>query len=150
VSEQAGLRTLATDPSPVGTTRLTVRFHELDPNGHVNHGVYANYFEAARIELLDRLGIGPAHLAERGIHLVVVELRLRFRRPALAGDEVTVTTSIREIRRSWSWWHQQLLRGGELLAEADVRSAATTRDGRPTSPPADVIEALREAARPPA
>jgi YbgC/YbaW family acyl-CoA thioester hydrolase len=145
VSELAALQTLEAGPATVGTTRLTVRFHELDPNGHVNHGVYANYFETARIESLDRLGIGPAHLAQRGVHLVVVELRLRFRRPALAGDELTVTTAIRELRRSWSWWHQQLLRGGELLAEADVRSAATTANGRPTAPPADVLAALRRA-----
>jgi YbgC/YbaW family acyl-CoA thioester hydrolase len=145
------MRAPGTGPSTLGTTKLTVRFHELDPNGHVNHGVYANYFETARIESLDRLGIGPAHLAQRGVHLVVVELRLRFRRPALAGDELTVTTAIRELRRSWSWWHQQLLRGGQLLAEADVRSAATRADGRPTAPPADVLAALRRAiARSPA
>lgn len=125
------------------TTRIKVRFHELDPNGHVNHGVYANYFETARIELLDAIGFGPGVLADRGVHLVVVELRIRFRRPARAGDTLTVHTSIGELRRASSWWHQQLLDGsGQVVAEANVRSAATDATGRPVRPPQDLAEQL--------
>ncbi len=64
---------------------LRVRFHELDPNGHVNHGVYLNWFETARIEAMDELGFGLEDLRSRGIHLVVTEANVRFRRPAVAG-----------------------------------------------------------------
>jgi acyl-CoA thioester hydrolase len=134
-----------TAPAPaatVGRTQLRVRFHELDPNGHVNHGVYANYLETARIELLESLGFGPAVMAERGVHMVVVELRLRFRRPAGAGDELTVETRISQVGRASSWWSQRILRGDEVVADADVRSAATDATGRPCRPPADLIAAL--------
>lgn len=125
------------------STPIKVRFHELDPNGHVNHGVYANYFETARIELLDAIGFGPAVLAERGVHLVVVELRIRFKRPARAGDTLTVQTSIRELRRASSWWRQQLLdEAGDLVAEAEVLSTATNAEGRPIRPPRDLAEKL--------
>ncbi|WP_052666832.1 acyl-CoA thioesterase [Nitriliruptor alkaliphilus] len=126
--------------------RIRVRFHELDPNGHVNHGVYANYFETARIELLESLGFGPQVLADRGIHLVVVELRIRFKRPAVAGDDLTITTRIAELARASSWWHQTLRRDEQVLAEAEVRSSATDPRGRPCRPPADlaaVLSALR-------
>jgi acyl-CoA thioester hydrolase len=126
----------------VGRTQLRVRFHELDPNGHVNHGVYANYLETARIELLESLGLGPRVLAARGVHLVVVELRIRFRRPALAGDDLLVETSMTELRRASSWWSQRILRGHELVADADVRSAATDAAGRPCRPPPDLAAAL--------
>ncbi|MBS3940839.1 MAG: acyl-CoA thioesterase [Actinobacteria bacterium] len=125
------------------STTIRVRFHELDPNGHVNHGVYANYFETARIELLDALGFGPDVLAQRGVHLVVVELRIRFKRPARAGDTLTVRTSIKELRRASSWWSQQLLdEAGGVVAEAEVRSTATNREGRPIPPPSDLAEKL--------
>ncbi|GGI04169.1 acyl-CoA thioesterase [Egicoccus halophilus] len=125
------------------TTTIKVRFHELDPNGHVNHGVYANYFETARIELLDGLGFGPSVLAERGVHLVVVELRLRFRRPARAGQTLTVETGVKELRRASSWWYQRLVdEAGELIAEAEVRSSATDASGRPIRPPTDLAEKL--------
>jgi acyl-CoA thioester hydrolase len=122
--------------------QLRVRFHELDPNGHVNHGVYANYLETARIELLESLGFGPAVMAERGVHMVVVELRLRFRRPAGAGDELTVETWISQVGRASSWMSQRILRGEEVVAEADVRSAATDATGRPCRAPDDLVAAL--------
>ncbi|MEX2504891.1 MAG: thioesterase family protein [Egicoccus sp.] len=125
------------------STTIKVRFHELDPNGHVNHGVYANYFETARIELLDAIGFGPGVLVERGVHLVVVELRMRFRRPARAGATLTVQTWIGERRRASSWWHQRLLdESGEVVAEAEVHSTATNADGRPIRPPQDLAEKL--------
>lgn len=125
------------------STRIKVRFHELDPNGHVNHGVYANYFETARIELLDALGFGPGVLAERGVHLVVVELRIRFKRPARAGDTLTVRTSVEQVRRASSWWRQQLLdESGQVVAEAEVRSTATNAEGRPIRPPQDLADKL--------
>ncbi|HSK25139.1 MAG TPA: acyl-CoA thioesterase [Egicoccus sp.] len=126
-----------------GSSRIKVRFHELDPNGHVNHGVYANYFETARIELLEAIGFGPGVLADRGVHLVVVELRIRYTRPARAGDSLTVRTSIAQLQRASSWWHQQLLdESGQVVAEAEVRSTATNAEGRPIRPPQDLAEAL--------
>jgi acyl-CoA thioester hydrolase len=129
----------------VGRMQLRVRFHELDPNGHVNHGVYANYLETARIELLDSLGFGPQVMAARGVHMVVVELRLRFRRPAGAGDTLTVETSIEQMGRASSWWSQRVLRDDVVVADADVRSAATDATGRPCRPPADLTAALTAA-----
>ena len=61
--------------------RLRVRFHELDPYGHVNHGVYLNWFETARIETMEALGFGLPTLRDRGVHLVVTEANLRFLAP---------------------------------------------------------------------
>ncbi|MEX0835551.1 MAG: thioesterase family protein, partial [Nitriliruptor sp.] len=118
-----------------GRYDLRVRYHELDPNGHVNHGVYANYLETARIDLMESIGFGPQVLTERGVHLVVVELRIRFRRPALAGDRLTIDTRVAELRPASSWWHQSIRRGDELLTEAEVRSSAGDASGRPCRPP---------------
>jgi acyl-CoA thioester hydrolase len=126
-----------------GVTELKVRFHELDPNGHVNHSVYLGYLETARIELLEALGHTPMRLAERGIHLVIVEVNVRFLRPAVAGDLLRIETGIRELRRASSRWHQRITRDGEPILEAEVRSTSTDRRGRPVRPPADLLAALR-------
>jgi acyl-CoA thioester hydrolase len=145
VTDVATATSPAVDRDAVGgATELKVRFHELDPNGHVNHSVYLGYLETARIELLESLGFTPLALAERGVHLVIVEVGIRFRRPAIAGDVLTIETGIRELKRASSWWHQRILRDGEVIAEADVRSTATDRAGRPTRPPADLLDALRD------
>jgi acyl-CoA thioester hydrolase len=128
----------------VGTwrTSMRVRFHELDAYGHVNHGVYLNYFEQARVELLDELGFGLDVLRDRGIQLVVVEVAVRFRSPAGLGDRLVVETDLDELRRASSIWDQRLLRGDDVLASATVRSAATDAGGRPIRPPADLVTAL--------
>jgi acyl-CoA thioester hydrolase len=126
-----------------GVTELKVRFHELDPNGHVNHSVYLGYLETARIELLEALGHTPTQLAERGVHLVIVAVDVRFLRPAVAGDLLRIETGISELRRASSWWHQRITRDGEPILEADVRSTSTDRRGRPIRPPADLLAALR-------
>jgi acyl-CoA thioester hydrolase len=123
-------------------TELKVRFHELDPNGHVNHSVYLGYLETARIELLESLGFTPTALADRGVHLVIVQVDVRFRRPAVAGDVLRIETGIRELKRASSWWRQRITRDGRPIADADVRSTSTDRTGRPTRPPADLIATL--------
>lgn len=122
---------------------LRVRFHELDPYGHVNHGVYLNWFETARIEVMDTLGFGLDTLRDREVHLVVTQVNLRFLRPAVAGDLVTIESEIRDLRRATSWWHQRAVRGGEVLAEVDVRSGSVDTSGRPVAAPADLVAALK-------
>ena len=122
---------------------LRVRFHELDPYGHVNHGVYLNWFETARIEAMDALGHGLTALRDRGVHLVVTEANLRFLRPAVAGDTVTIESEIADLRRATSWWHQRAVRDGQVLAEVDVRSGTVDAQGRPVAAPADLVAALQ-------
>ena len=124
-------------------TEIRVRFHELDPYGHANHGVWLNWFETARIEVMDELGLGLEQLRDRGLHLVVSEATIRFRQPALAGDVVTVESEVRDLRRATCWWHQRALRGTEILAEVDVRSGSVDEAGRPVAAPPDLLEAMR-------
>jgi acyl-CoA thioester hydrolase len=126
----------------VEPTTIDVRFYELDPYGHVNHGVYLNYFEVARVELLEAIGFGLPRMQELGFHIVVVEARVRFLRPAVANDRLTVHSRLGERRRATSTWLQELRRGDELLATNEVRAAITTLDGRPTRPPAELAAAL--------
>ena len=123
-------------------TTIQVRFHELDPYGHLNHGVYLNYFEQARVELLDRIGFGLPHLEQLGYHIVVVEAKVRFFAPAYAGEEVRIVSSISDLRRVSSTWHQRMYRSDEVIATNDVRAAMTDLLGRPTSAPAGLRAAL--------
>lgn len=124
------------------TTNLGVRFHELDAYGHVNHGVYLNYFEHARVELLDAIGFGLQVLEDRGVQLVVAKVTVRYLAPASLGDRLVIETELVQMRRASGTWGQRLLRGEELLATATVRSAATNRQGRPIRPPEDLVAAL--------
>jgi acyl-CoA thioester hydrolase len=145
---RARLTSLAT--SAVGGARvpttIDVRFYELDPYGHVNHGVYLNYFEVARIELLDAIGFGLPRLQQLGYHLLVVEATVRFRAPATAGDRLVIHSDLVDLRRASAVWHQRALRDEVLVAENEVRSAITDRDGRPCKAPPELMAALEQLA----
>ncbi len=126
----------------VHETTVNVRFSEMDPYGHVNHVVYLAYLEQGRIDLMDHIGWGLDKMQEQGLGVVVVEVQIKYAAPASYGDELTVRTSVEELRRASSWWRQEIVRGDTLIASARVRGAMSDLSGRPTRPPEGLFEAL--------
>ena len=123
---------------------IKVRFYELDPYNHLNHSAYVQYFEVARIELLESIGFGMAEMAEMGYHIVVTRIETKFLSSARAGDTVTVDTEVGEIKRVTTQWLQTMRRGDEVLATQVVEAAITTTIGRPTRIPAAFVTAIGE------
>ncbi len=123
-------------------THLRVRFYELDPYNHVNHASYIQYFEVARVEMLDGIGMSMGSLAERDVRIVVVGLTIRFHASAGEGDELTVETEVLDVKGAVMRWRQRLLRGDRLLADQEIRAATTTVEGRPIRVPAYLATAL--------
>lgn len=121
---------------------IKVRFYELDPYNHVNHSAYVQYFEVARIELLEDVGFGMQHLAALGLQIVVTGIQTRFLMPATAGDRLVVETEVGEIKRVTAQWRQRIRRGEEVLTTQVVDAAFTTTAGRPTRAPAGFAEAI--------
>ncbi len=128
-------------------TDLAVRFNEIDPYGHVNHSVYVTYFEVGRTDALAACGVPLEVMAERGYQMVVTHIDVRFRRPAEAGQTLTVETEIGELRRASGTWNQRIRRGDDVLVTAEVTAAVTDSTGKPTKPPEWLFPAL-EALRP--
>lgn len=127
---------------PVHHAPVTVRFYELDPYGHVNHGVYVNYFEVGRVQLLEAIGFGLPKLDTLGFRFVVVETTVTFLRSAVANDELTVATRLTALKRVSAIWEQQILRGDEVLVQNRLRSGITDSQGRPSAPPDGLYAAL--------
>ena len=123
-------------------TTIHVRWGELDPYHHVNHAVYLSYLEHARIAALDSIGWGMEAIAAAGYQVVVVRIDIRFRKPATAGDTLTVDTALVHLGASESTWKQTIRRGDEVIVEAEVHSAATNFEGRPVRAPQPLRAAL--------
>ncbi len=122
---------------------IRVRFYELDPYHHVNHAVYVQYFEAARIELLRESGLTLQGMMDDGVMIVVTDIATRFIRSAEADDELVVETEVLEFKRVSSRWHQRLLRGDEVMVEQELGAAVTNLAGRPIRFPVEMVEQLR-------
>ena len=81
-------------------TKVRVRYGETDQMGFVYYGVYAQYFEVGRVELLRSLEISYKSLEEEGYFLPVVNFEIQYQKPALYDDELTIKTTIKEIPSS--------------------------------------------------
>ena len=124
------------------TTTLKVRFYELDPYNHVNHTAYFGYFETARIEALESVGLAMDRMTAAGIHIVVVEARARFISPAAGSDTIRIETHVKERRRASSIWHQEMFRGDTLLATLEILGATTDLQGNAARFPKEFGDAL--------
>ena len=78
-------------------TKVRVRYGETDQMGFVYYGVYAQYFEVGRVELLRSLGVSYKSLEEEGYFLPVVNFEIQYKKPALYDDELTIKTTIKEM-----------------------------------------------------
>ena len=120
---------------------VRVYFQDTDAGGVVYHASYVNYMERARTEWLRTHGYSNAGLMkEFGVVFVVRSLKLDYLKPALLDDLLSVTAQIKEIGRSRLNLLQSVLRGDELLTEAEVHLVCVSLQG---FKPVSVPEALR-------
>ncbi|MEY4051047.1 MAG: acyl-CoA thioesterase [Chitinophagia bacterium] len=78
-------------------TQIRVRYAEADPMNVVYYGNYAQYFEVGRVESLRNLGISYKGIEDMGIMLPVVELNIKYLRPAKYDDLLTIKSQIKEL-----------------------------------------------------
>ena len=72
------------------TKKNKVRYYETDQMGFVHHSNYLKYFEMARIDWFDSLGIRYDHLEKKNIWLPVVECSVKYINPLFFGDEFEI------------------------------------------------------------
>lgn len=100
--------------------------------GIVYHGHYATYLEVARVEALRALGICYADLeSQHGILLPVVNLHLRFLRPAYYDDVLRVQTTIPDLPEKNITFHSEIFReNGNMTAMGRVSLCFLKSDTR--------------------
>jgi YbgC/YbaW family acyl-CoA thioester hydrolase len=131
-----------------------VRSYELDGLGHLNHAVFLNYFEQARFDTLEQVGISPSELEGRGWGVHVVRVEVDFRKECRQGDSLRVRTWVESMRNSSVVLRQTMEREstGEGVAEARV-VAVWVRTGKgPMRIPKEVrmsLNSIQKGAEPP-
>lgn len=123
---------------------VRVRFGETDLMGIVHHAAYLLYCEAGRVEYLRRRGVEYLDWAARGVHLPVVEARLRYRRTARFDERLAVETRLSKLTRVTVEFSYRILRDGsdELVADGHTLLACVGDDHAPQRVPADIAELL--------
>ena len=99
--------------------QLRVRYGETDQMGYLDYGNYAQYFEVGRVEPIRSLGLSYKELEEvHGIWLPVVNMDMRFIRPAYYDDLLTVHTEIRELPDQYITFHTEIFNDKKKVINA--------------------------------
>ena len=121
---------------------VSVRYAETDMMGVVYHGSYLPWLEIGRTQLLKDHGIPYRVLETEGFFLPVVEVSLRYLRPAKYDDEVVITTVLKEKPSLRIRMEYELHRGDELIATATSLHVFIDRSGKPVRPPAAFVQMM--------
>ena len=96
-------------------TSLRVRYGETDKMGFVYYGVYAQYYEVGRVELLRSLGLSYKSLEDSGYQLPVVNFTINYKNPAFYDDQITINTSLLELPSSKIIFEYECFNGENIL-----------------------------------
>jgi acyl-CoA thioester hydrolase len=122
---------------------VRVYFEDTDFSGLVYHSRYLHFMERARSDMLTCAGIGQRAAFESGEGVyAVADLHIKYRAPAHFDDALLVISTVEEIRGASVVIHQRVMRGDQLLTEAEVIAAFISPKGRPRRQPREWLAAF--------
>jgi acyl-CoA thioester hydrolase len=127
------------------TTEIRVRFAETDAQGVAHHANYLVWFEAARVDFLERYAGGYQRLRDEGIESLLVEAHVRYVMPARFDDRLLVHARVLDVRGARFRFEYAVERDGTLLAEGWTNHATVDAATlRPTRTPSWLVEVMAE------
>ena len=127
---------------------LRVYFEDTDVAGIVYYANYLKFMERARSDMLRAAGIDQRAVLEGGEGVyVVAEANIKYRRPAKLDDALVVLSHVREVRAASCVIHQRVMRGHEILADAEIIAAFLSTEGRPKRQPRGWVEVFERLKR---
>ena len=78
-------------------SKVRVRYGETDKMGYCYYGVYAQYFEIGRTELMRSFGLTYKEIEDVGIMLPVLTLNVKYIKPAFYDDELIIKTFLTRL-----------------------------------------------------
>lgn len=74
---------------------IKAQYYETDQMGIVHHSNYIRWFESARIDYMDQVGISYKKMEESGIIIPVLSVSCKYRKMTYFGDTVLVTPKVK-------------------------------------------------------
>ena len=127
------------------TTKIRVRYGETDQMGFVYYGVYAQYYEVGRVELLRSLGVSYKNLEEKGYLLPVVNFEINYKKAAHYDDELKIKTSIKSLPTAKITFEYETYNAENALLNIGkvVLVFVDKSTMKPTLPPDLILEKLK-------
>ncbi len=124
--------------------KVRVYIEDTDAGGIVYYVNYLKFMERARTEFMRSLGYDKNYIFNADLMFVVRDLQVSYKLPARLDDELEATAMLMQLRGAGMVFHQNVRRGDELLARAEVTIACVDRVGvKPRRLPLEMAARLR-------
>jgi acyl-CoA thioester hydrolase len=95
---------------------LRVRYGDTDQMGYVYYGNYGYYYEQARSEAIRAAGLPYKKLEEAGVMMPITRMNIKYIKPALYDDLLSIHTFVPEIPGKMVVFHYKIYNeANELL-----------------------------------
>ncbi len=126
-------------------TTLRVRYAETDQMGFVYYGNYPQYYEVGRADAMRQIGMTYKEMEEKGVVMPIVDMHLKYIRPARYDDLLTVKTMVPSLPGSRMHFNYEIFNEfGTLLNKGYTVLAFLKKDtGRPCPAPDWFLDKLK-------
>jgi acyl-CoA thioester hydrolase len=123
---------------------VRVYYEDTDFTGMVYHANYLRFFERGRSDHLRDAGVSHQSLLAREdpAAFTLTNVNVTYRRPAKVDDLLHIRTRYLGMDGPRIRFAQACLRGGELIAEAEITAVMIHADGRLRRPIKEIAEHL--------
>jgi acyl-CoA thioester hydrolase len=126
-------------------TTVRVRYGETDQMGYVYYGVYALYYEVARVESMRQLGLSYRDVEAMGVMMPVLENKSKYLAPARYDEQLRIVTTVRRMPSVRITFEYEIYNEGDVLIHQGETllvfiDKQTNRPCRPPQPMQDVLQ----------
>ncbi len=126
-------------------TQIRVRYAETDMMGFVWNGVYNQYFEIGRTELMRHFGLRYKDMEDAGIQLPLTECNARYIQPGLYDDVLDIEAKLVYEGGARLKFDYNILRDNSTITIGyTIHSFMNSITKRPVKPPKMFIELLNK------
>lgn len=118
---------------------IRVYYEDTDMGGIVYYANYLRYIERARSDWVRSLGVDQNAMREKdGVVFVVRRVEADYLKPAKFDDELLVRTVVKVVTGVRLIMSQEVIRGDDLLFQAEVTVVCVGEGGAPARLPANI------------
>ncbi|BBF79146.1 MAG TPA: tol-pal system-associated acyl-CoA thioesterase [Acinetobacter ursingii] len=117
--------------------KIRVYIEDTDAGGIVYHANHIRFMERTRTEWLRASGIDH-YWHQKDYNFVVHKIALKYMRPIMMDDMITVTASVLSCKASSFVLQQNIYRGEIMLASGEVELACLNTEMRPRRLPDEI------------
>ncbi len=144
-AEDLGIRLVDARPTANAhryTSRRTVQFHDLDAAQHVNHAMYLQWAEQARLDALRAAGHPPERGQREGWSVLQAGREVQYFAPALDNDNIEIVSWLHETAGDGWAWTQEICHADtrKLLVREYSVGTFVDAEGKSIAPPQQAIE----------